>query len=115
MNRVKPFRSVNWQFNSRQLLSTRKAYLLQYHYVDDMMNKRTPHRSDHLNFADKYVKSGKLIAGGAVVPAVEEGFLLFKCEDKMEVEQFAKDDPYMKANLIKHYEVKEWAVAIGEI
>ncbi len=56
-----------------------------------------------------------MIAGGAIVPAVDRGVLLFKAENAKVVEDFAVNDPYVKQGLVKNFTVKEWAVVVGKV
>lgn len=37
--------------------------MLFYNYVDDIINKRAPHRPAHLELATKYKDQGKLLLG----------------------------------------------------
>lgn len=95
--------------------SVLKTYLLEYHYVENMLERRTPHRAAHLNYANDFVKKNILIAGGAILPEVDRGVLVLKAESKATVEDFAKSDPYVKNGLVKNYTVKEWAVVVGKL
>lgn len=92
-----------------------KAFLLEYMYVDNMLEKRAPHRAAHLDYANEFVEKNILIAGGAVQPAIDRGVLVFKAENADVVEQFAKNDPYVIKGLVKNYTVKEWAVVVGKV
>jgi uncharacterized protein len=56
-----------------------------------------------------------LIAGGAIVPEVDRGVLVFKADSAAVVEEFAKADPYVKQGLVTSYTVKEWMVVIGKV
>ena len=89
-----------------------KTFALEYTYVSNMAEKRGPHRPAHLEFTKPFVENKKLIAGGAYVPEIEKGLLVFKCT-KSEVEEFAKKDPYVVNGLVHSYIIREWAVAVG--
>lgn len=97
---------------ARLSTSSAKTFALKYVYVANMMEKRIPIRPAHLEFTKSFVDRKILIAGGALVPEVEEGLLIFK-GTRDQVEDFAKNDPYVKEGLIVKYSVHEWAVAVG--
>lgn len=104
-------RSQRWMSST----SSVKTYLLEYMYVDNMLERRAPHRAAHLEYADEFIKKNIMIAGGAIVPAVDRGVLLFKAENAKVVEDFAVNDPYVKQGLVKNFTVKEWAVVVGKV
>lgn len=41
-------------------------WLLQYTYTDNVLEKRVPHRPDHLKLAGEFKKAGKMVMGGAL-------------------------------------------------
>lgn len=96
-------------------LAPTKTFLLEYMYVQNMIEKRTPHRAAHLEYASKFVESKLLIAGGAIVPEVDRGILVFQANDSVVVHDFVKSDPYVLNGLVESFTVKEWAVVIGKI
>ena len=91
-----------------------KTFVLEYTYVDNMAEKRVPVRPAHLEFTKSYVDNKSLIAGGALVPAMETGLLLFRGSKDM-VETFAKNDPYVVNRVVTKYKISEWAIAVGGI
>jgi uncharacterized protein len=101
--------------STRLFSNTSKTFLLEYKYIENMIEKRAPHRSAHLEHADNFVKRNILIAGGAIVPEVDRGVLVFKADSAAVVEEFAKADPYVKQGLVTSYTVKEWMVVIGKV
>jgi uncharacterized protein len=91
-----------------------KVYVLQYTYVEGMLEKRVPHRTSHLSFTESYIADKYLVAGGAFVPEVDQGMLLFKSKKSI-VENFARNDPYVVNGLIREYKIREWSVAVGGV
>ena len=91
-----------------------KTYALKYTYVANMLEKRVPVRPAHLQFTKSFIDDKVLIAGGALLPEMEEGLLLFK-GTRAQVEDFAKNDPYVTEGLITKYTIHEWAIAVGGI
>ena len=115
------FRSITskstMQSAARRMLSTSstKTYALHYHYVPNMLERRVPHRTAHLTYAQDYVDKKILVAGGALLPEVKSGLLVLRAKDSEEVERFAKHDPYVVNGLVTKYDIQEWAIAIGSI
>lgn len=92
-----------------------KLFLLEYHYVDNMLERRIPIRNAHLDYANTMVKNGLLRAGGACLPDVKTGILLFESLNQEEVERFALNDPYVIHGLVTHYTIREWSVVVGKV
>ena len=92
-----------------------KMFVLEYHYIENMLEKRTPFRAAHLDYANKFVANKILLAGGALVPDVMRGVLLLRTKDIEEVKAFANNDPYVKHGLVKRFDVTEWAIAVGGV
>ena len=83
-----------------------------YRYVDDMLTRRTPVRPLHLAHAQPYVERGQLLLGGACPPELKDAYLAFHAT-REEVEQFARNDPYVQKQLVETWKVQPWAVVIG--
>lgn len=111
-NVLKPFPAAAKCFSS--ISEEVKTFALEYTYVDNMLEKRGPVRPAHLEFTKPFITNKTLIAGGAFVPEVDKGLLIFKCT-KSEVESFAKNDPYVVNGLVPSYVIREWAVAVGHV
>ena len=88
-------------------------YLLLYDVVDDYINKRAPFRDEHLRIAREAEKEGQLLMGGAFANPVDGAALIFKTEDRAIVENFVKNDPYVKNGLVTSWKVHQWTVVIG--
>jgi uncharacterized protein len=90
-----------------------KTFVLFYEYVDNMIERRAPHRPAHMAHADKFVTRGEIVMGGPLVEPVDGAIFVFRTDDAVLVETFVKDDPYKNAGLIKAYRVKEWMLVTG--
>jgi uncharacterized protein YciI len=84
--------------------------LLLYEYVDDMAERRTPHRQAHLAHAARARAEGRLVNVGALGDAAEGAILVFADVDPTVLEQHAADDPYQVAGLIRSWRVVPWQV-----
>lgn len=88
-------------------------YILLYEVIDDYINKRASFREEHLRIANEAVEKGQLLLGGAFDNPVDGAALVFRTDDRSIVEDFAKNDPYVKNGLITNWKVREWTVVIG--
>lgn len=73
--------------------------MLNYDYVDDMLNKRTPHRPAHFKLAKEYIDKGQFILGGAHSD-VKKATIIFRAPNESVVKTFAENDPYVKNGLV---------------
>ncbi len=91
-----------------------KKYILEYHYVENMVERRAPYRADHLSNAERLLQDNILIAGGAFMPNADGALFIFS-SDYETVENFVQNDPYFKAGLIPKYSIREWNVVVGKL
>lgn len=91
-----------------------KFWFVQYDYVQNVVEKRAPHRANHLAYAGKYRDDGRLVIGGAFNPPESAG-LVFKTNDKKEVEDFVKNDPYVLNGIVEKFHIKEWNIVVSSI
>ena len=88
-------------------------FVLQYDVVDDFVNKRTPYRAAHLQeVRDAHGRGDLVMAGALADPAA--AMLIFRAEDKSTVEEFAKNDPYVKEGIVKKWTIRQWTVVVGQ-
>lgn len=76
------------------------GFVLFYEYVDDIVDKRAPHRDAHLARINQWRDDGKLLLAGAMGKPPHGAALVFDVEDPAEVESFADEDPYVLAELV---------------
>ncbi|POM57768.1 Dimeric alpha-beta barrel [Phytophthora palmivora] len=89
-----------------------KFFILRYNYVDDILERRVPVRSEHLEYALNAKKNGHLVMGGAVANPPDAGIIVFNAPDQQVVEDFAKNDPYVREELVTSYSIREWMVVV---
>jgi len=82
-------------------------WLLQYTYTDNVLEKRVPHRPDHLKLAGEFKKAGKMVMGGALGDLTGATVIFLNKED---ADDFVSQDPYVKNGIVTDYVVKEWSV-----
>jgi uncharacterized protein YciI len=88
-------------------------YILFYETVDDYVEKRAPHRAQHLALAREAHARGELLMAGALANPPDRALLVFRAPDQSTVEAFARRDPYVVSGAVKQWEVRPWTVVIG--
>ena len=83
-------------------------FLLLYTYVDDMAQRRGPHRPAHLQRIQAAKDAGKVVMAGALGDPVTGGALAWTGATREEIEAFVAADPYREAGLIAEYRVEPW-------
>jgi uncharacterized protein len=88
-------------------------FLLFYDYVENIVERRAPYRSAHLELAGEWVGRGELLLGGALGEPVDGAILVFKVEDRAQVEAFVRKDPYVASGLVTAWRIRPWTVVVG--
>lgn len=88
-------------------------YILFYKTVDNYVERRAPYRDVHLAYANASRARGELFMGGALADPPDTAILVFRVADATVVEDFARNDPYVKAGLVTSWSVRPWTVVIG--
>ncbi|KAI3437909.1 hypothetical protein D9Q98_000354 [Chlorella vulgaris] len=89
-------------------------HVLQYAYVPDILEKRGPHREQHLAGASKMADANKLVMAGALTDPVDGAIFIFRNVSKDDIEQFVQADPYVKAGLVPNYTIRPYMVVAGD-
>ncbi len=87
--------------------------MLIYKTVDNYVERRAPFRGEHLSYAEAAVARGELFMGGALGDPADTAILIFRTENRAVAEDFARNDPYVRAGLIVEWSVRPWTVVIG--
>jgi uncharacterized protein YciI len=88
-------------------------WLLLYDLVDDYLDRRAPLRPEHLALAEAAHDRGQLVMAGALAEPADRAVLVFRAEDPLPAEAFARADPYVREGLVRSWEVRPWTVVIG--
>lgn len=88
-------------------------YLLIYELADDYLARRAEYREAHLELAWRASDAGKLVLGGALADPTDQAILLFRTDDKADVEAFAGVDPYVLNGLVRRWYVRQWTTVAG--
>jgi hypothetical protein len=88
-------------------------FMLFYKTADNYVERRKPYRDEHLGYAEAAHGRGELLMAGALGEPADTALLVFKTESRAAVEDFVRNDPYVKAGLILEWTVRPWTVVIG--
>lgn len=88
-------------------------YLLTYDYVDNIVERRAPYRENHLSLVGECVERGELVLAGAYADPVDGALLVFRVDERSQVEEFIGKDPYVKNGLVVRWRIREWTVVAG--
>jgi uncharacterized protein YciI len=88
-------------------------FALFYHVVEDFVSRRSAFREEHLRLAREAHQRGDLVLAGALTDPADRALLVFRAADRSVVEDFARNDPYVLKGLVTQWEVRPWAVVIG--
>ncbi len=89
-------------------------FALTYEVVDDFANRRMPFRPLHLQHIREAHERSGLLLGGALGDPPDRALIVFQAPDSSGVEEFARRDPYVLQGLVRKWEVRPWAVVIGQ-
>jgi uncharacterized protein YciI len=90
-----------------------KYFALIYYVVDGFVSRRTPFREKHLRLVGEANRRGELLLAGALGDPADRALLVFRTQDRIIAEAFARNDPYVINGLVTRWEVQPWAVVIG--
>jgi uncharacterized protein YciI len=82
---------------------------LRYSYVDDVLERRGPHRQAHLDQVGAWCDEGRLVIAGALGDPPHGALFGFDC-DVAAVEEFVAADPYVEAGLVTERTIEPWTV-----
>ena len=85
-------------------------FALFYDYVENVVEKRAPHRPAHLDLYRLWREDGKLVMGGALGDPPHGALIVFDVGSADEVEEFASADPYVLNGIVTARRVEPWAV-----
>jgi uncharacterized protein YciI len=85
-----------------------RLQLLRYEYVEDMAERRAPHREGHLALIQRYHAEGRIAVAGAAGDPPSTGLIAFR--DEADADAFRAEDPYVAAGLVARWTVEPWTV-----
>jgi len=88
-------------------------YALFYYVVDNFVARRAEYREEHLRLVREAHRRDELVLAGALIDPTDRALLVFRAAERSVAEDFARNDPYVKKGLVTRWEVRPWAVVIG--
>ncbi len=85
-------------------------HILFYDYVEDIVERRGPHRDAHLARIRAERDAGRVVMAGALGEPPHGAAIVFRGVEPDAVEQFARGDPYFEAGLVRGWRVERWNV-----
>jgi hypothetical protein len=82
--------------------------ILVYEYVENVVERRAPHREAHLALARQWKDDGRMVMGGAIGDPPHGGVLVFRSG----AGAFAAEDPYVAAGIVTAWRVEPWNVVV---
>lgn len=82
--------------------------LLLYDYVENMRERRSPYREEHLARIDAEREAGRLVMAGPLGDPPRGAAIVFKGVDRDDVERFVREDPYVRAGLVPNWHIERW-------
>src|SRR5215510_20148 len=89
-------------------------FALFYDVVNDFVSRRSPYREEHLRLVRAAHRRGEVVLAGALMNPADRALLVFRTGDRAAVEAFARNDPYVTSGLVTRWEVRPWAVVVGD-
>lgn len=83
-------------------------HILFYDYVEDIAERRGPHREAHLGRIRAEREAGRITLAGALGDPPHGGAIVFRDVSPEEIEAFAQSDPYVIAGLVTGRRIERW-------
>jgi uncharacterized protein YciI len=89
-------------------------FLMFYEFTADYLERRGEFRKEHLQGAWAAQNRGELVLGGAYSDPADGAVLLFECESETVPQEFARNDPYVRAGLVTRWWIRRWTTVVGD-
>ncbi len=83
-------------------------HIMFYRYVEDILDRRAPHREAHLARIAAERDAGRVIMAGALGDPPRGAAIVFTDVEPEEIERFAEGDPYVRAGLVTERRIEPW-------
>lgn len=85
--------------------------ILFYDYVDNVAERRAPHRADHLALLNQLHSDGKLVMAGAYADPLDGAAIVFT--ERAAAQSFVDADPYVANGIVTAHHLRDWNVVVG--
>jgi uncharacterized protein len=89
-------------------------YILLYQFSPDYLERRGQYRNEHLRLAWEAHERGDLVLAGAFAEPADGAVAIFKADSIDIARLFAAADPYVRAGLVTHWQVRPWTTVVGD-
>jgi uncharacterized protein YciI len=79
-------------------------------YVDDVLERRAPHREEHLELIRSWKDDGRLLMAGPLGDPPSGAAFVFKVDDPSELDEFVAADPYVANGIVTSHSVARWTL-----
>src|SRR3954465_8314306 len=98
--------------SSCPMTETGPHQLLFYDYVENVVERRAPHRERHLAYARRFKDEGQIVMAGAAGDPPPAAVFVFRGDAAPAAEAFAREDPYVREGLVTSWRVEPWNVVL---
>jgi uncharacterized protein len=89
---------------------TRRHALIYEYVTENLVERRAPHREEHIGLVREATAAGRMIMAGALGDPPHGGLLIFASDDPSDAEEFARSDPYVRSGIVTAWRVEPWNV-----
>ncbi len=82
-------------------------HILFYDYVEDIAERRGPYRDAHL---ERIRATDEIVLAGALGDPPHGAAIVFREFEPETIEAFARDDPYVTADLVTDWRIERWNI-----
>jgi uncharacterized protein YciI len=86
------------------------TWILFYDYVENMLERRVPHREAHMAAIKAERDAGRIVMAGPLGDPPHGAAIVFRGVEPEAIEQFVVADPYVKAGLVTAWRLEVWQV-----
>ena len=87
-----------------------ETHILFYDYVDDIVDRRGPHRESHLERIRAAREAGEVTLAGALGDPPHGAAFVFQDVAWERIEDFVRGDPYVRAGLVRDWRIERWTL-----
>lgn len=85
-------------------------FILFYEYVENVVERRAPFREEHLALV---AAQPAITLAGALGDPPHGAAIVFRGAGPVEIEEFARGDPYVRGGLVTRWRIEPWRVVAG--
>lgn len=89
--------------------------VLFYDYVPDVLERRAPHREQHVALIREWMADGRIIMAGALGEPPTGAAIVFRDDDAGAPARFADRDPYVAAGIVTARRIAPWSVVASSL